>query len=175
MNKNITATLTNHPNGFSISMPAFFHAVSKEDREDLIAHFLSASGTWNAGNKTWDFPSNQKVPVFNLLKVFGVRLTIHTTMENLRNPKFEYPSLMKAPEPVIIEKVIERPVQIQVPRSYVIGPQDPAVRRIIETNYLRVQNELLKLHIETGINKTKMRELLSKAVPAMITTSTHKV
>lgn len=161
MNHNITATFFNKPTHFSVSMPMFFQQMSKDTREDLIDHFKSYDGRWNPITKMWDFPPSSKVPVHKLMTVFGVRTTMPPMAEVVAAEKTRQ---IVAPVPVVVAE--PRKVMVQVPVN-LIGPENPAVIRMMEHTYARLEQEFYKLHMETGVCKTRMREILSRAVPAV--------
>lgn len=171
---NLTATLFNKPTHFSLSIPMFFQGLAKDVREDLIDHFKSHEGKWNPISKTWDFPPSSKVPLFKVLSAFNIRVTMPPMAETeaaekdrkLREALDKQKSLVVAPKPA--ELIVEPPrkVLVQVPET-LIGPEHPAVKRMIESAYARLEQEFYKLHMETGVCKTKMREILSRAVPAV--------
>lgn len=157
----ITAKIQDHKNHFSVSMPNFFSVMNRDEREDLIEHFKDHGGAWNAAAKTWDFIHDCKVPVFRVLQAFNVRVTVASdaspTPTRTNDIIVPPPSPIEAPRRVLVAV----PVQL-------VGPDNPAVQRILESTYARLEQEFLKLHMETGVCKTKMRELLSRAVPAVI-------
>lgn len=171
---NITATLFNKPTHFSLSMPMFFQAFGKDVREDLIDHFKSYDGKWNPVTKMWDFPPISKIPVFKVLTAFNIRTTMPPMAETeaaekerkIREALEQQKSLVVAPKPTELVVAPPRKVLVQVPVE-LVGPENPAVKRMIESAYSRLEQEFYKLHMETGVCKTKMREILSRAVPAV--------
>jgi len=151
----ITATLFNRSSHFSVSLPMFFQYLGKDVRDDLIEHFKSYSGSWNPVIKMWDFPPSSKIAIFKLLQAFNVKITAPPMSEQEAAEK-ERSRLLLEPRKII--------VQVPVDLS---GPNNPAIRQVLERQYAKLEEEFRKLHMQTGVCKTKMREILQKCVPAM--------
>lgn len=151
----VSARIFNHHNHFSLSMPMFFQVLGRDIREDLIEHFKDHGGKWNAVTKMWDFAPYSKIAIFKILQGFNIEMTMPGLAEAEQQEK--------ARQAIIAEPTR---VLVQVPVD-LVGPSDPAVRQILERNFARLEAEFRRLHLETGVCKTKMREILQSAVPKM--------
>lgn len=142
---------------FSIAIPSFFSTMQRLEREDLLSEFRSSKGRFDDSTKSWIFPSEVLTKMPTLLKSYEIDLVSQRTQQTK--------TLVERPVTTII--VEPRKTLVQMPVTLVVGPSDPAVQRILESTYARLEQEFLKLHMETGVCKTKMREILSRAVPAV--------
>lgn len=157
MKKTIAYLRDYSSNYVAITIPTFFQTMQRSDREDLIGYFHTCEGKFDDKAKSWVFPLSVLPKLPGVLKTFEIPLVsqreYHTTVT----------------KPVVAAPVIVEPRKtlVQVPATLIVGPNDPAVQRILESTYSRLEQEFLKLHMETGVCKTKMREILSRAVPAV--------
>lgn len=153
------------PRSFGLTIPSLFSSFSRLDREDILEYFKENEGKWEVGTTQWVFPYRVLAKIPGILQTFGIGLVSQRTA-----PIATAIQLIQKP----IAPVIEEPkkVIVQVPEKLVVGPNDPAVQRILETTYARLEAEFRRLHLETGVTKTKMREILSKSVPAVVASKT---
>lgn len=154
-NLKVSARVFNSKNHYSLSIPMFFQVLRKDIREDLIEHFKDHNGKWNPVTKMWDFEPHTKLVIFKILQGFNIQMTMPGMAEAEAQEKSREP-IIAAPTRTLVQV----PVQL-------IGPSDPQVIQVLQRQYERLTAEFRKLHEETGVCKTKMRELLQNAVPAM--------
>jgi hypothetical protein len=152
----VTARIFNHSNHFSLSLPLFFQVLSRDIRDDLLEHFKDHKGRWNPATKMWDFEPHAKIAIFNILKGFNIQMTMPGLAEAEQLEKLRGNTLVEPAR-----------VLVQVPVD-LVGPTNPAVQKILQTQYAKLEAEFRKLHMETGVCKTKMREILQNSVPSML-------
>lgn len=156
----LSATVLNFPEHFSVQIPQILK-LDKESRDDMQDYFKDFGGQWSATTKRWLFPLDKKVEVEKILGVYNVR-PIPMSMKDMETHMRDEKVIIIHPEPVI-EK--PRPVMVQVPK--LITAENPSVIAIIEAQERKLEEMFRKAWEDTGVNKTRMREILSRAVPAM--------
>lgn len=147
---------------FCVVVP-FFYQMRKDLRDDLVEHMKDNGGRWSPVMKGWEFPSSSKVPIFKILQSFNIRVVM-PGMSEAENQEKKL-AIQRAEN--LIVKAEPTKILAQVPVD-LVGPNNPAVLRVLQTQYSRLEAEFKRLHQETGVCKTKMREILQNCVPKMI-------
>lgn len=157
----ISCTLLSFPEHFSVQIPQVMK-LDKESRDDMQDYFKDFGGQWNITTKRWLFPIDKKSEVEKILSTFNVK-PVPMTMSDMEKHMRDEKVIIIQPEPVI-EK--PRRVLVQVPK--LITSENPAVIAIVEAQERKLEEMFRKAWEDTGVNKTRMREILSRAVPAMM-------
>lgn len=157
-NMQIKARMDVHPNHFTLTIPSFWHTVSRDVREDLLEHFHEFGGKWDGLAKNWKFDVSAKTPIFKLLQALNVEVLMPSVAEA---EKLEGRKALILTPP--------KKIMVQVPTD-IVSQNTLAVRQVLERQYNRLEAEFKKLHMETGVCKTKMREILMSSVPSILST-----
>lgn len=194
-----TALISVSDDGIFVRMPMFWQRAPKDIRDDLLDTFRSLGGEFVPTSGSWCFAMAKRSELLSCLAFFKVDANVaenlSVTPGMIQAPSlspiipanpgiFSRPSGIQAqtnlsmilPLPSgnishgqqrkVISPLGDKKIIVSVPAD-IHGPR--TMQRVVATQIAKLETEFLRLHKETGLNKTQMREILSHAVPGINT------